>query len=144
MDCVIIEQREEAAIDQITFKATTAPRAVVIDFAEVLAVFLLEENAAVVIGVDHEYLAAAFCLGGSLLEPFTADVIETDVHPDMTTHFADKLHFILLQSDFSVLLTAGAALVTLVKNRVQGVGIGIVEHDGFRLKGSRNVLGDGC
>ncbi len=90
-----------------------------IDFAVVLFIFFLQENAALVIGMNHENFATVVGILPGLLESFFHYILDGNTVADMTTQLGDAIHFVGLQGNFTILPAAVAALSAFVEKRVE-------------------------
>lgn len=107
---IAADHGKHGVIGKVAAIAPAGLGAVVIDFAEMLVVAFLQKNTALVVGVHHEDFAPPHCILPGFVHTFGANVVEADVDADMASHTLDKINFVKIQSDFSVLFAAAAAL----------------------------------
>jgi len=106
------KQIKEARIGKITAEPLAGPWPVVVDPTAVLSVSFLQENAALVIGMNHENLACCRRRFDQFIHGSIAQLAQTDRDPDMSSHFTDKIDLVRLQGNLAIGLAAGATLST--------------------------------
>ena len=94
-----------------------------IDSAIVFIVSFLEKRAAFIIWMNHKDFSPLHSVFLGLFQSFFQDFSNADVVTDMTSQFFNMFHFIWLEGDFSVLLTAGSTLIAFMENCVEPVGV---------------------
>ena len=129
MNCAVSAKKlQKAIVGQVTPKTPAGFRAVIIKFAIVLVISMFKKDTTLFIGVYHEDLTFAFCFSSCRIKTLFTNVCHADIHTDMPTHFLNKINFIILQHNLSVLFTTGAALTALMKNRPQSIFVNKLFH----------------
>ena len=123
------KQMQETLIGQVTAKTTAGFWPVMIDFATILTVDMLQKHAALIVRVYHIDLAAGLCLCRGDIQALFPYCCHAEVDTNMTTHSRDEFYFIGLQANLPILLATCSTLPTIMENCAESMFVdSLVRH----------------
>jgi hypothetical protein len=124
MNCTFTAKKlQETVIGQIASKPPAGFGPIMIKFAEVFIIPVLQKDTTFIIGMNHINLAFALCFCSCRLKTILTNIGHAHVYADMTSHFFDEINFLGLQDYLAIFLAAGTALAALMKDRPQSIFI---------------------